>query len=187
MKQGYKYSWSEMVVLSANWKKFAKENEGKSWTIGTHSFANFDAPVIRKFELDIPYKNRIIQFLTTEFKPLKIQYTFKKRIDFEFIIYPEDFTDRLFKIFGSKEIEIAVKEFDDQFMIIGNDELRINKLLKPELRRYLIDNYVANFKLESGKQNSILELNIVINELDFSEMSLVLELFKNCIDCIESE
>lgn len=186
MKQGYKYSWSEMKILSENWKKFAKDNNGKSRTIGAESFGNWSDPILRKFELRIPYSYADILFSTSEFKPLKIRYQFLKRTNLEFLIYPEDFTDKIAKFFGAKEIEIGDEQFDERFLIRCNEENFIRKFLNVATKEFLLNNYIANFKLSNVNKVDIIELNIAINELELSEMEKVLNLFKNCINLIEN-
>lgn len=185
MKEGYKYSWSQMIILSENWKKFAENNNGRSKTTGTHSFGNWADPVLRKFELRIPFSKRDIIFSTSEFKPLKITYNFSRRTNMEFLIYPEDLTDKIAKFFGAKEIEIGHKKFDKNFFIIGSNEEFMHKLLDDPLCEFLLENYISNFKLTQVNNIDVIELNLVINELKLDEMIKVLNIFKNCIKKIE--
>lgn len=187
MKQGYKYSWSEMELLSENWRKFAKNHSGKSKTIGAHSFGNWSDPILRKFELRIPFLKGEIVFATSEFKPLKMTYKFSKRTNIEFLIYPEDFTDKIAKFLGAKEIEIGHEKFDESYFIKGSNEEFMHKLLDSQLREFLLENYISNFKLTQANKIDVIELNIVINELELDEMTKVLNLFKNCIMIIEGE
>jgi len=181
MKLGYKFSWSEIDLLMENWQKLAEENQGKSKTIvigdGTY----------RRFELKIPFSDGEIEFITDECKPLKVKYSFKKRLGFEFLIYPEDFMDRISKLFGNKEIITGDKLFDDKYFIKGNDELLVKSILTPSLRNYLLENSVSNFKLEKIDDFEVLELNIMINELEYSSMNRVLGLFKETIYIIQAE
>lgn len=106
MKLGFKYSWSEIDQLTDTWQKLAEENQGESKTIvigdGTY----------RRFELKIPFSEGEILFVTDECKPLKISYGFKNASGYEFLIYPEDFMDRVLKHFGQKEIITGDEEFD---------------------------------------------------------------------------
>ena len=185
MKQGYKYSWTEMGILKQNWNKIAEEYKGKYKTIGAQSFGNLSDPVLRKFELKIPFSGGQIVLLTTELKPLKIRFEFRDEAGNEFLIYPEDFTDKTGKLFGLKELEIGDSEFDRKFFIKGDNKKFIKQILTPDLKKYLIDNYVANFKLERVKGLKSVELNIVINELKYSEMVLLIKLFQKCIMTIK--
>ena len=105
----------------------------------------------------------------------------------DFIIYPENFTDKIIKLFGGTEIEIGDVEFDDRFIIKSNNEKFIAKLLNQDIRDFLLANYVANFKLTSNKSVDTLELNIVINELELSETKKVLEMFQSCVKMIMNE
>jgi hypothetical protein len=184
MKQGYKYTHTEIRLLHENWKKFAKDNIGKSKTIKVLSWANKSDLWLRKFKLEIPFLNGQIIFSTNEFKPLKITFEFHNQLPHKFLMYPEDYTDRIGKYFGLKEIEVNDIDFDSNFFIKADEFEFINTLLSPELKTYLTSNYVANFKLDEKNDLSFLELNIVINELEYSEMDELLVLIKKVIKTI---
>jgi len=175
-----------MEVLSENWKIFAKNHFGKSKTIGAQSFGNWSDPVLRKFELKIPFSKGEIVLATSEFKPLKLTYQFSKGTNIEFLIYPEDFTDKIANFLGSKEIEIGHKEFDENYFIKGSNEKFMHRLLNSQTRKFLLNNYISNFKLCQVNKADMIELNIVINELELVEMEKVLKLFKNCITLVEN-
>jgi len=187
MTLGYKFSWSDMEILMRNWKKFADENSGEFKIINVHSYANHEDPILKKFELKIPFNNGQILFITTEFKPLKVSYSFNKDISNEFLIYNEDFTDKILKHFGFKEIEIGDPSFDNKFIIKGSNELFMRKILSFELKEFLKENDIANFKLEKNENGSVLELNIAINELEVLNLKKILERFKVCITIIQEE
>lgn len=184
MKQGYKFSWTEMRILEQNWEKFSEDNGGKASSKNIRSFGNFDDPLLRKFELKIPFNEGDIVFKTDEFRPLKIYFNLKKPTKNEFLIYPEDFTDKIGKLFGLKEIEIEDEHFDPKFIIQGNNKDLIKEVLSNRLKMYLLNNHVANFKLFTEKNQSQIELNIVINELDYKEMDEALVLFKEVVTTV---
>ncbi len=180
MKLGYKYTWTEMEILKQNWGLLAKEYGGTYKTINSVS-----DPILKKFDLRIPFENEQITLLTTVFKPLKVSYTFPLKCNADFLIYPEDYTDTIRKFFGLQEIEIEDSLFDNRFLIKGINKDFIKLILTKDLKEYLLNNDVANFKLESNDQKSILELNIVINELKYDEMHRIIELFKETIHKIK--
>jgi hypothetical protein len=180
MKRGFKYTDSQIALLIDNWDKIANENGGKRKAFYTSCDNTY-----LKFELAIPCSGSIIQFATDEFKPLKIKYIFNKSFDFEFLIYPEDFTDKVSKFFGFKEIEIGDPIFDDKFFIRSNHKELLIKLLTTDIKTFLTENFISNFKLEKNENTSVLELNLVINELDYLEMNNTLNFIKNIIETIE--
>jgi hypothetical protein len=95
--------------------------------------------------------------------------------------------DRISKLFGNKEIVTGDKLFDDKYFIKGNNELLLKSILTSSLRNYLLENSVSNFKLEKVDDLEVLELNIMINELEYSSMNRVLNLFKNAINVVQAE
>jgi hypothetical protein len=119
-------------------------------------------------------------------KPLKIGYIFKTKADLEFNFYPEDFSQKVGKLFGLKEHEIGDKEFDDRYIIKGNKKEFIQKILTDDLKQLMLNNYIPGFKLEKQHGVICLELNIVINELDYSQLKLVIELLKKVILAIKA-
>ncbi len=176
----YKYSWTEIEVLKQNWKNIAVEFNGSFKTIKNQSFDTAD-PYIRSFDLKIPFIEGKICINTSEFRPLKLCYNFSEKIPGEFIIYPEDFMDKIAKFLGAKELETGNKEFDNKFFIKGNDKKLIESILTKKHQEYLINNQIINLKLEKNKNHTKLELNIVINELEYSNMKSAIDLFRNVL------
>jgi len=184
MALGYKYSWSDMINLIESWKDIARENSGEFKVVNVHSFANNDDPFLRRFEITIPFLDGQIFIITTEFKPLKICYTFNKVIADEFLIYEEDYADKIGKLFGATDIETGDVDFDKKFMIKCDDDGLLKKVLTFDLKKFLLENYVANFKLENANESSTLELNVAIIELDKTKMNDVIRLFKESVEII---
>jgi len=182
MTQGYKFSWAELEILKQNWKKFADENRGEFRLKTVDSF-NISS---QTFKLTIPFLDNKITFYSTEFKPLKISYSFDSVNFNEFLIYPEDLTDKIGKLFGIKEIEIGDSTFDRNFIIRGNNESFIKKLLNEEMKRFLMENSISNFKLEKTEHETTLELNVAINELEIEKMKEALSVFKNSVTIIKT-
>ncbi len=180
----YKYTWTQIEELGIKWKLIAEEHNGMSRVIKVQSFANTSDPFLRKFELKIPFKESEILFITTEHKPLKISYIFKDNLNVEFLLYPEDFTDKISKFFGLKELEIGNNEFDNRFIIKCKEKELINQIFSKEIRKYFINSQISNFKLFTEKEISVLELNILINELNKEQMNQVLNVMKNIIEII---
>lgn len=182
---GYKFSWTEIDILRKNWKTLAEKNNGEFKTINVHSIADKNDVTSRKFELRIPFLESTIIFFSTEFKPLKISYLLHSVNFNEFLIYPEDFTDRIGKLFGLKELEIGDKIFDRSFIIKAENEEFLKRVLTTEMRNYLLQNAISNFKLEKIEEGSNLEMNLMINELENSKMIELLSIFKNCVTNIK--
>jgi len=179
MRLGFKYSWSEMAILQDNWENLARQLDGTFSTLKVRSVAN-TSDSTRKFKLTIPTDGDQITILSTEFNPLKLNCTFNFNSDNEFLIYPEDFTDKISKFFGYKEIQLDDPEFDKAFMIRSKNLEFVRKLLSIRMRRFLLENYVTNFKYENQKNNSILELNVTIDELDNNKMLQAINIFNEC-------
>ena len=177
MKEAYKYSWTEAEHLKKIWHQISMDHAGCFKALRSIK-GNLS------YRLEIPFSNSKIILTTDEYKPLKLVYSFGKKIDSNFLIYPEDYTDRIGKLFGLKEFEIGIRKFDDKFFIRGNDKSILEKILSINTRNFLLENYISNFKLETSENKTYIELNIVINELDNVEMNNYIEVFKECIKAI---
>ncbi len=104
------------TTLYDSYKKIAKEHKGncklRKTALGLGGMNTW-----RIFEINIPYRNRKIDFIISEASPTKISYSFNIDLYLEFLIYREDWMDRIGKVFGLKEFEIGIKEFDKMFII----------------------------------------------------------------------
>ena len=170
-----------MAILQENWENLAKQLEGTFKTINVRSTANIGDPTLRKFKLTIPVDGEQITLLSTEFNPLKLSCTFNFISKNEFLIYPEDFMDRISKFLGYREIQLEDPEFDKAFMIRSKNKEFIKKLLPIRTRKFLLEHHVTNFKYENLKDSSTLELNITVDELDNNKMMQAINIFRECI------
>jgi hypothetical protein len=181
MKQIIKYSADEMKQVYLNWENLAKEYNGEFNLVNASTVEELADPEQRKFEFKTLFTNEELCIYAIGFTPLKIGYVFRMKKDLEFNLYPEDFTKKVGKLFGLKEHEIGDPLFDDRFIIKGNNKEFIIKMLNEGLKKFLTDNYVPVFKLERNHGALHLELNVAINELDYSQLKLLIELFKKVI------
>lgn len=136
-----------------------------------------------KVEMKIPFRNSQIVFTAREASSLKIIYDFNKNINLEFLIYHEDYMDKISKLFGQKEVEINNSEFDRIYFIKSDHETFVKKIFNSEVTGYLIkrERCIANFKLETIKYNSVLELNTPFDETDIDALEKTLSFIKNVL------
>jgi len=173
-----KYSWSEIDTLSIVWKTFADKYAGEFKTFVTKTS-------LRRFEIQIPFSHNQIKFVTTEYKPLNLCYTFKKILNDNFLIYNEDYTDKIMKFFGSKEFQIEDQTFDDKFFIETNNEVLVRQMLSAKVKDFLLGHEITNFKLDEINKEHQLSLTLITNELEISNLESALDIFKACILTIE--
>ena len=111
------------------------------------------------FVINLPYKNGEIHFQISEASPIKIDYEFSKNLNLEFLIYHEDWMDKIGKLFGQKEYEIGIKEFDEKFIIKGSNKRFDSRIFDKRTREFLLKNdSLSNCKLETNIDKSKLEL-----------------------------
>jgi hypothetical protein len=184
----FRLSDQKMSQIINVWQEIADQNNGKFRYILCISPAGID-PInnkIKKFELLIPsLHNSKIEFNSSEKHPLKVRFQFKKQLNYEFQIFPEDFIEKISKLLGSKEIEIGVKDFDNKYILKSNDEDFIKYLFDEEARTYLQSVLVSSINL-GNKGYSVLELTLSINEENKNEMIRLLAFIKQFIIRIDN-
>jgi len=172
-----------------DWQEFAKKHNGtlKSTKTG-FSPVGFGMSVWKRIYLNIPYHRSDIVFFTGEAAQMKIYYNFKKDIRLNFLIYPEDYFDKIGKCLNLlNDITIHKTDFDNSFFIKSNNDIFIRKILSHEVMDFLLKNkiFLANVKLENEKNTTVLELNAPFDERNLTHMEDVLSFFKKTIDNIE--
>ncbi len=171
-----------------DWRDFAKKHNGSVKVTKTpFSPLGGGMSVWLRVFLSIPHYNSNIVFFNSEAAEMKIYYDFKKDIGLNFLIYKEDYLDKIGKHFNLiKEIEINDSEFDKHFFIKSNDECFVKKVLCDSIKEFLLKNnkYVANFKLEKEKNSTVLYLNAPFNENNLTHIEDVLSFMKKAVDII---
>jgi hypothetical protein len=187
MSLGCKFSWSEIEILCKTWDALAIKNNGTFVTRNVRQGNGSIDYTSTNYELRIPFANNHIILLTDNHMPLKVYFHFLHDTGCDFLIYPEDYADKLAKVFGLKEIRIGDPVFDPKFIIKGNNPDFIKRILTFELRNFLLNNFVSNFKMEAAEGASLLEMNISVKELDAVEMQNVIQTFTDCIVSVNND
>jgi hypothetical protein len=149
---------------SDTWLRFAKEIngifiEGKSWESDKviSQYKNFDI----LFDNYTLWSGKYNQIYT------RIIVPFYSETDFEFEIYRGDIMTWLEFFFGSQDIKIGRPEFDKQFVVKSNSELKIKTLLQNQKIRTFIQSQKKG-NLEISKCNGIWKPKIVKNNFQLS-------------------
>jgi len=96
----------------------------------------------------------------------KLEISFENRDGLEFKIIPESGVDKIKKVFGRlKEIEVGHSDFDDQFLIRGNDDNKIENLFSnPNIRVFMLNQ--RRLSLELTSNSLILRIYTPIGSID---------------------
>jgi len=168
----YRLKTSTMVSIINNWKIIAEKYHGRFRNILATSPAFIDPinTAIRRFELHIPMYGENLIFTTSENHYFKLEHRFKKPINFNIEIYPEDFFEKVSKAFGMQEIEVGNKAFDDRFIIkSSNPEITI-QLLDKKVQEYMITSNFYTFNLSTENNEAKLLIMPYINEENKEEL-----------------
>jgi len=79
-------------------------------------------------------------------------------------IYPERFFSKLGKLLGGQDIQVDDIQFDEKFIIKGNNPTRVRKFLSPQVRQ-------AIFELRVLNMNDHVEISIQKNVLRIQKLS----------------
>ena len=109
----------------------------------------------------------------------------KINLKLEFLIYNEDWMDKIGKLFGLTEYEIGIKEFDEKFIIRGSNKRFVSKILDKQTREFLSKNdSLSNCKLETSSGKSRLILNAPFNETNLAKFDNTIDFIKIIVDNI---
>ncbi len=74
------------------------------------------------------------------------------RDGFRFKVYRKSMFSGLGKMLGMQDVEIGEPQFDEEFIIKGNDELKLKKLFSyPKLRELLLSQREVNFEIKDDE------------------------------------
>jgi hypothetical protein len=137
--------------------------------------------------LYIPYKYSEILITSGESDSIKINFDFNINNGFQFLIYQEDYMDKIGKLFDwVEEITINDPQFDQKFMIQTNNPEKMIRFLDEPVKLYLLSRFgfLANFKLETIDNTMVLSLNAPFDERNSEMMEKTIQFFKYSIDKI---
>lgn len=171
-------------TLHDYYKNFAKEYNGtckkKKTAPGIGGMNSW-----RIFTINIPYRNGEIEFIISEASRMKIHYNFNVDLKLEFLLYHEDWMDKIGKLLGLKEYEIGIKAFDEKFIIKGSKKEFVSKILDEQIIKFLMQSdLLSDFKLETYTDTSKLEINALIKDTDLEKMGQTQEFMKKVVDNI---
>lgn len=185
-------SWRKKLFGSSkeeSWTKFANE-------IG----ANYsDGGLWSKDQFVYKYKNWDFDFHTytqnngqTSSTYTKLRVPVLTKDNLQLTIFEEGFFAKIGKLFNMQDIEISNPEFNDKYIIKGNNSLKIMQLLsEPTLRNSFKSLPGANVKIDTGEGIFrkgfpqgvyVLEFSCtgVINEIE--KLKALFTLFQNLLD-----
>lgn len=137
--------------------------------------------------LFIPYRYSEIIITSGEADTVKINFDFNIDNGFRFLIYQEDYMDKITKFLDIlKELTVQDPDFDSKFIIQSNDINRMRLFLDDYIKEYLLlrHGYLANFKLDAINNSMVLSLNAPCNERNIELMDRTIQFIKYVIDKI---
>ncbi|MCK4663115.1 MAG: hypothetical protein KAT68_09640 [Bacteroidales bacterium] len=163
------------------WNEFSNENNGEIKVIRTVD------NTLSRMEMIIPYENYKIVYKESDIHPLKINCVINNKRDFFFQISVEDFIERIMKSINNVEMEIGEKEFDNNYLIVTNDRVRLTRILSnKELRDLLLNNEFTNFQLKKEEENYNLLLLGGFQIDSKNILNDILRIFKIMIDSLNN-
>lgn len=131
------------------WQQFAEEAGGEY----------IDGGFFKKRKVVIPFENWIITLDTftrstgkTSTTYTRMTAPYKSPDGLIFQIYRKNIFSKFGKVLGMQDIEIGDSDFDDEFVVKGNDEKKIIELLSSKKIRELISS-LDNFLLKTVDRN----------------------------------
>ncbi len=172
------------LSLNEYLKNFAKERNGtlkvKKTASGIGGMNSWRVTI-----LNLPYKNGEIHFIISQVSPMKIHYIFNSNLKLYFLIYNEDWMDKIGKLLGLKEHQIGITNFDNKYIIKGTNKTFVSQILDKPIREFILKNDgFSNLIFDSKANNSKLELNAPFNESNTTKMKEAYEFVQHMVDNI---
>jgi hypothetical protein len=163
------------------WKEIAKELNGE-FLIKLNA-GNY----IEMHRISIPHKKWKIEISVSDSRPLKFNISFAASQDFRLIVSWEDFFDRLFKLFGKREIDMGWKEFDKHYLVISNRSDLARQIITRDIQKALLKYNIYSVSYQTNAEKRTAELVSVIQRYaGDKEMILeLIELFRLLTDNLE--
>lgn len=104
----------------------------------------------------------------------RIRLAYKGKDDFNFQMYSKSFFSGFGKALGMKDIELGYGEFDDRFIIKGNDRKKLKELFASDrLRELLKTQKRINLEIRKDKRLFQQDIGDDIRQLYFYDMGLI--------------
>jgi hypothetical protein len=146
------------------WQEFAKETngifkEGYSWISDSTEIQHKNWKII--FDNFTIWSGKYSVETTRVIAPIILLNNFR------FEIYREGLIRKIEKLFGSQDVEIGYRDFDQSFTIKSNNEFKIKTLLKNKELRNLLE-LQKEVNLQISDQKGIWEEKLPKNEFELS-------------------
>jgi hypothetical protein len=194
-----------MELLHALLNYFKKKNSDEIWrhfsseTNGTYivgKYQNLDGVEIKHLDYNI-FFDSYIHYQTVGGRSYDTVFTrvrleFKSPDDFRFRLTKQGIIDNIGKMFGSKDILVGDKRFDNKFIVKSNNEFKIQTLFSNQIIKDLILAQ-TNIQLQIldkegifdepiGEGNSMLYYISETKVRDIAQLNSLLKLFKTLIE-----
>lgn len=148
-------------------KIISAANEADIWNKVNEDFAG---GVPHDYHVEIQYDNTNVELHIVsspggnveggyEYTTLKAKLPSEN--DFEFIIQPEDFLNRIGKFFGGQDVELGYPEFDKNVLVKTNNPERLKSFFQDEKsRRIFTDLSGYSFGIVTANEARVLELQV---------------------------
>ncbi len=118
-----KLGYQDVFQKRALWREISEKYQGEFSIIRTKD------NVLEILKLVILHKGIHIELTESDTRPLKLSFDVEFQKQFEFNIYQEDFTDKITKFFGKKELQLKDIEFNNRYFLSSNYDFLFKEFL----------------------------------------------------------
>jgi hypothetical protein len=163
------------------WDEIAKELNGEFKIHLTSS------NMLESHTLSVPYKKWEIILSISDTKPLKIAISFATHTDFDMVFGLEDFTDKIMKKLGRREITLGWNLFDNQYLINSKKADLLRSVITTSIQKQMLKHNIYSVSYQTDmKNNSAVLTSVIQRNTGSKEMILeLIDLFKEFIDSLK--
>lgn len=140
------------------WETLSKEVSGKFKIV--HNNSN----IYEAFTLNFTYNDVNIKFTESDTKPLKVEFSHLSKNRCDILLSREEFIDRIVKkLGGNKEIQVGNNEFDDAYLVQGEDHDVLRKFVSKDIQKLMLKTDMYSLACKTDSKTNNLDVISTIN------------------------
>lgn len=161
----YGFGYGDVNKKKESWKSFSDSIAAK------FSIKLSASNSLESLFLNFAHNGVEIQFSESDTRPLKVTFSVIAKSKCEISISREDFIEKCLKMAHlCKEIEVGNKEFDDLYLIKGNDDNVLRKLLTDDIQALMLKTQIytlySSYNSETKKIDFTSTINRRVSEIE---------------------
>lgn len=142
------YGYIDVDKKKKFWETLSEEISGKFKIV--HNNSN----IYEAFTLNFNYNDVDVKFTESDTKPLKVEFSHLSKNKCDILLSREEFIDKIVKkLGGNKEIQVDNKEFDDTYLVQGDDHDVLRNFVSKDIQRLMLKTNMYSLRCKTNTNN----------------------------------